>query len=30
MLLELKRMRRDGALSEAAYAEKRDKLLDRL
>ena len=30
MLLELMRMRRDGALSEAAYAERRDRLLDRL
>lgn len=30
MLLELKRMRKDGALSEAAYAEKRGKLLEKL
>ncbi len=30
MLLELMRMRRDGALSGAAYAERRDRLLDRL
>lgn len=30
MLLELMRMRRDGVLSEAAYTERRDRLLDTL